>query len=365
MISILPMSTMAIKCQSSFYDSTDFFKSEYSLKLRQNFQIFKINFDQLNSFMGDNEKNNYKSYYFNSYLEIKKVTDFFINKFQNDDLLRYLLNEEDSIIQVGYKNGNSIVENPDFEFLKFQLKPFSENNQIPLNLQIRYLDIINTEINKIMDDWSNWIPNNSALKRYVNAFLNNPGWPFFNNSNYSEEDKKFLENEFYKEINDSFNEMKNEYSQRYFNKHLSSIDYSTILVNTSSLESNNKHTHALINLWREWNSATSIYNINNELKYNKNNKVVIIKKFIDSFFNIIEDKNIDKPIFIKISKDNKSVEINFSEFMTKWKAVYNNSELIKMHNNEKEFEEKFIFPINEMIRIAHSIFRIIQSYKSS
>lgn len=326
-LSLVPLSTISTAlvsagCQSGFYRQQGFLSSKYVKEINLNYDEYKSIYDSLVSFFKDkNDPHYYKKYYEENHKKIAILT-----KFISDELIHKVVkvyNENNKQWSLKYADDNSTnavlkdIDNTS-ELATFLTKNLTKENSEFVSLMQRFI-VINEEIESILKDWIGFlIPANydpaapvangdagSYFFKYIDIFCNpiNAGRPLFENQGQDGEDKKHY---FNLDIIDCAKSVKDEITIKYYNEKLKNIDYSTI-----TGESGKQHTHALVNLWNEWNHCVVPYQ---DASYIKANKINVLNSFIKNYNTAVEKVNLkDKQIYFYIDKDNK---YNFTEFIS-------------------------------------------------
>ncbi|RMX36162.1 MAG0770 family lipoprotein [Mycoplasmopsis fermentans] len=347
-------------CQSSFWDMGEYEKNNFVSNLKQNVSIYTNNFNKLVKFMDkDNHKLSYQSFYYKEYEKTKEITDF---TFEN-----FLLKNSKAFEEKAYKfMVNNVDESTKFKkyFEDFTSTP-SDNTNFNFYKNVTYLKKINDEINSILNDWSKYIKNDSTLSQFKNLFENSHwnGWPFFENQTSRQ---KWYQDRFLKWINQYNEEIESEYKNRYYDEDKASIDYSTI--KNPSSESDGKHTHAAINLLREWKSTVIS-------PKDRNNRINKLNEWINDFKKFITDNSWEykaKNIMIVFNSNYKLQSVDLYTFVDRLEKLIKNSQLPyekdkkgteKAEEKYKNFKRNFLEPIDNMKQIINDTVLLINEYK--
>lgn len=317
LITIPSFVLVASSCQSSFYKQQKALKAEYLRELNSNLKQYKENIAVIDEFIETEE--NYKKYYIETYTLVKKATDEWNNvlfkTFSKDDKTKSFyefLDSDKYDLKLGYFDSDNQfkeLEKDDYfnnEVIDLigELKKDS-TGKINTRLKIKYTELINDEMYLIVDDWVKYLKTGSNFREFLNVFSHYENWPFFEGSIYQEQLKRV----FKYDLEKYHSVMEDEYKTKYYDKSRIKIDYEQLI--SPDPEVNQGHTHALVNLWNEWNSAVApIYKEDSktEIDWEKN----LLKQVADFFENIYKtEEKVKKDLWLRFENKEDKKQIHF------------------------------------------------------
>ncbi|WP_029513251.1 MAG0770 family lipoprotein [Mycoplasmopsis primatum] len=383
-LSITPIPFALVSCQSSFYKQKSIIEAEFNKELTFEYNQYK---SLWNKFLkAINDKNEYQKYYYDNYQKINKITkkwfDLVIKKIS---IYTDSYNDGQSLyeLKLGYfpdPDKQSFVELTENEYYKNKkIDVFNELTNAPKNnianarLNMSYVRILNDELDSIIKDWIYQLNTNSAFKLFVNHFNTYEGWPFF--KNVSSNLRADYQGIFFESLKKDAESMSAEYVRRYYDAKKINIDYSKIKGNP---ENNFGHTHALVNLWNEWNTiAVPKYeeNSSNKTINWSNNKIKETINFVQKLYKTSEilKTNKNKKLILRFTeKKNLAniIDFDFHELFDEFifEAVDNISDWnMKIHPSDldpNQFKSLFKDTLQDLLDIANKISRIINTYKN-
>ncbi|MCE6056878.1 hypothetical protein MBOVJF4428_00577 [Mycoplasmopsis agalactiae] len=330
-ISLASLSIISASCQGSFYRQKDVFETEFSKEMFEYYNQYKNIWEQITNFISNDS---YKKYFLDNYSKIDHITKEWKNVI--DQILPYMGTnkdgKQDHKLELGYKTGTDgkfeLINNSiNSELLFNELTDKPKNKEINIRTNIGYIAILNEEVNNIISDYVQDLRKNksdSLFKSFYNEFDILPGWPLF--KNLSEKERYRYQNLFLESLVKKYSGMQSEYSRKFFDSQKVNIDYKNIRGITP--EGNTYHTHALVNLWYEWNKVilpeVDDSSNSNDKRVWKNNKIFETVEFF---------KNVYKPAQKVKNEHNSKLILRFSKI----------DESSNSQNQVKEFELENLF----------------------
>ncbi|KKB26824.1 hypothetical protein MM26B8_02320 [Mycoplasmopsis meleagridis] len=359
-ISLLPL--LAFSCQSSFYDLTRVLEANYSNEIHKLFSQYKVNYEKFSDFfaLSDNSKENAFSYFYNRWFKANKISSYFAANVLNNSKVNTILMLSDENKDIGYFENNTFIslKNTFNAFLTdFSMNEIDYTNNFMSKMNRFWM--LNNEMKDIINDdaraYSNW-----SFSEFYNQFFNSDlgnDYPLFKNTDNPSENREIFNDR----LNDIFNRFNNEYKAKIFNEDIKNIDYSKLGFSLQA-DGTYGHSHALINLWNEWNSMTLVYYKDKEIVTDKNNRLKIIKDLFSDFKSLNKD---NKTIYI-IDKNDDKKNFNLSNFLISWEDLVknNNIEIEKNNNSFNNFKKHLLDSSNNMISIAKRIINTIKNYNN-
>ncbi|WP_027334897.1 MAG0770 family lipoprotein [Mycoplasmopsis felifaucium] len=372
----LPVLSSSCKL-GSFYNTQKVFETEYSKEIHEAYNNYKNAFDNVIKFVSNSE--NYQKFYLNNYKTVKNITnawDEFIHKY-GDYLDLKENNDFVYSIKLGFNENNNFTELKvnDYKFfdnkiINIQNELSNATDNINIRTQLTYIKALNNEINLIISDYVEGLqnPSSSIYGEFNEIFNLYVGYPLFNNSS----NKKILKINFINDIKTKYSEMLQDYNNKYYDSTKIDIDYENL--NPKNIEGQNYHTHALYNLWNEWNAsiAPQILEGTDQINWKPNR----VKKVADFFEKLYKTANFVKKtydsnlVLLVLDKKNKVVDsLDLLEVF----SVFNNSlfenfdtfklRIIVNSNNPKKFGNFWKNDLDKLNILANKILRIISDYE--
>lgn len=378
----------AISCQSSFDKLDNLLNIEFNKELRENESSYQTNFQNLLTFFTGNQslseindygnEKNYLDYYYRWYVKIKNITNLWYENLGLNSKIQNWLQNEEEVKNIGYFANNEFVNlNQDYEWLISSLTyDTTSNNQNKISNQVQNLFRLNNEINTLFNDFASRLKNQSPFNEYKNIFLPEgdfpSDWPFFKSQGTEASD---LENYFFDKLIEIAENLEIEYDTKIFDKEKINFDYSK-LGSTGSSDGSYGHSHAVINIWREWKNNVYLYKSSDseyQAELRKNNKYLQMQNFVNQYF----AQNQNNYNLVLVNSQNEVI-FELNQFMTNLKETLLNNRLPEIEINPinknvildfkqpmDKFEENVLYFANALLKRAKSITLLIKNYRSS
>ncbi|TKA58841.1 hypothetical protein MBOVa_6480 [Mycoplasmopsis bovis 8790] len=382
----LCLATVSASCQGSFYRQKDVFDTEFSKDMFDYYNQYKNVWTQINKFI---ENDSYKKYYLDNYKKIDSITKEWKNVV--DTILPYMKTIENGAqeynLELGYKTGangtfkpiNSLIKGADL-YNELTDKPVGKEVNIRTN--IGYISILNEEVNNIISDYVKDLKeskSDSLFKSFYNEFDFLPGWPLFKNLKNKERHR--YQSLFLDSLSKKYSGMQSEYSRKFFDSQKVNIDYKNIRGTTP--EGNTYHTHALVNLWYEWNKVV-LPEVDNSASGSdkriwKSNKIYETVEFFKKLYKTAEQvkKDHNSNLILRFIKNDKSNNLNNNYKEYEFETLFDKFILslvddkekwnIKIYPSDLNYNDfAFVFKnlFQELIDISAKIDFTIKNYKN-
>ncbi|MBZ4204333.1 MAG0770 family lipoprotein [Mycoplasma tauri] len=372
------LSPILTSCQSSFWDQQNIFESEFHRDFFRQYSLYKGTWEKILNFVKDEK--NINSYYLENYKKVKEIDDAWrktIDVITEKGNRKNLLNEKYYYSSFGYFDENNNFNETDIFSdnkkvnIVHELTKDPEDKSLNIRTMMTYISYINYEMNSIIQDWIKRLENDSVFYLFYRQFINHKGWPFFRNHGSRGLDRQKV---FFDNLIGYSNRMESEFQSRYYDSSRIKVDYKKII--NSNPEENYGHSHALINLWNEWNgSIVPKINEKNHERIWDNNLIYSVVNFFKSIYKKAEKiklKN-NANLILRLQNKTNSEEIIdldikklFDNFLLQIVDDFENWN-IKIYYPEKDYRDlEYIFKDNfeELMSIASKIERIINNYKN-
>lgn len=348
----------------SFYNTKKVYEANYVKDLKEAYNNYLASYNKMYAFVSTPD--DYKKFYYQNYLYVNEASIKWNELFKELD--KYLNagkdNKPEHEILLGYKNSlNEFVKMNNDDYLDNnpinlyeELKPNSKNPNI--RTQIKFITSLNNEINSILNDYINELAdqNRSPYYDFLKIFNLYEQWPLFENSKNVKELKAL----FAEDLRQQYKQLQINYNRKYYDPSRINIDYNNLT--TSNPEDANYHTHAIYNLWQEWNTIIiphdsreknrlqkvadffeTIYKTNEKVKSKYNSEIWI--KVGDSFFKSFDE--LFMPSIKVLFKNEKTFEL---------KVTYN------VENNPAVFGDFWKDRLNNLVLKAKNIVDVVDEY---
>lgn len=382
----LSLATVSASCQGSFYRQKDVFDTEFSKDMFDYYNQYKNVWTKINKFI---ENDSYKKYYLDNYKKIDLITKEWKNVV--DTILPYMKTIENGAqehnLELGYKTGtngtfmpvNSSIKGADL-FNELTDKPVGKEVNIRTN--IGYISILNEEVNNIISDYVKDLKeskSDSLFKSFYNEFDFLPGWPLFKNLKNKERHR--YQSLFLDSLSKKYSGMQSEYSRKFFDSQKVNIDYKNIRGITP--EGNTYHTHALVNLWYEWNKVV-LPEVDNSASGSdkrlwKGNKIYETVEFFKKLYKTADQvkKDHNSKLILRFIKNDRSNNSNNNYKEYEFESLFDKFILsivddkekwnIKIYPSDLNYNDfAFVFKnlFQELIDISAKIDFTIKNYKN-
>lgn len=382
----LSLATVSASCQGSFYRQKDVFDTEFSKDMFDYYNQYKNVWTKINKFI---ENDSYKKYYLDNYKKIDLITKEWKNVV--DTILPYMKTIENGAqeynLELGYKTGtngtfmpvNSSIKGSDL-FNELTDKPVGKEVNIRTN--IGYISILNEEVNNIISDYVKDLKeskSDSLFKSFYNEFDFLPGWPLFKNLKNKERHR--YQSLFLDSLSKKYSGMQSEYSRKFFDSQKVNIDYKNIRGITP--EGNTYHTHALVNLWYEWNKVV-LPEVDNSASGSdkrlwKGNKIYETVEFFKKLYKTADQvkKDHNSKLILRFIKNDRSNNSNNNYKEYEFESLFDKFILsivddkekwnIKIYPSDLNYNDfAFVFKnlFQELIDISAKIDFTIKNYKN-
>ncbi len=347
---------------------------------------YKNVWTKINKFI---ENDSYKKYYLDNYKKIDLITKEWKNVV--DTILPYMKTIENGAqeynLELGYKTGtngtfmpvNSSIKGADL-FNELTDKPVGKEVNIRTN--IGYISILNEEVNNIISDYVKDLKeskSDSLFKSFYNEFDFLPGWPLFKNLKNKERHR--YQSLFLDSLSKKYSGMQSEYSRKFFDSQKVNIDYKNIRGITP--EGNTYHTHALVNLWYEWNKVV-LPEVDNSASGSdkrlwKGNKIYETVEFFKKLYKTADQvkKDHNSKLILRFIKNDRSNNSNNNYKEYEFESLFDKFILsivddkekwnIKIYPSDLNYNDfAFVFKnlFQELIDISAKIDFTIKNYKN-
>nr|WP_307915158.1 hypothetical protein [Mycoplasmopsis bovis] len=382
----MSLATVSASCQGSFYRQKDVFDTEFSKDMFDYYNQYKNVWTKINKFI---ENDSYKKYYLDNYKKIDLITKEWKNVV--DTILPYMKTIENGAqeynLELGYKTGtngtfmpvNSSIKGADL-FNELTDKPVGKEVNIRTN--IGYISILNEEVNNIISDYVKDLKeskSDSLFKSFYNEFDFLPGWPLFKNLKNKERHR--YQSLFLDSLSKKYSGMQSEYSRKFFDSQKVNIDYKNIRGITP--EGNTYHTHALVNLWYEWNKVV-LPEVDNSASGSdkrlwKGNKIYETVEFFKKLYKTADQvkKDHNSKLILRFIKNDRSNNSNNNYKEYEFESLFDKFILsivddkekwnIKIYPSDLNYNDfAFVFKnlFQELIDISAKIDFTIKNYKN-